>query len=66
MVVVVVCVCSHVSMLCRMRIHHYIWLLSLVYLDVFEVSVYLYQRMYECMYVMYCTIYVYVRTVEPY
>ena len=31
-----VCVCSHVSMLCRMRIHHYIWLLSLVYLDVLK------------------------------
>ena len=27
-----------------------------------EVSVYLYQRMYECMYVMYCTVYMYSRT----
>ena len=35
-VCVCVCVCSHVSMLCRMRIHHYIWLLSLVYLDVLK------------------------------
>ena len=27
---------GHVSMLCRMRIHHYIWLFSLVYLDVLK------------------------------